>query len=65
MLRPDVREIHVYNKVLTIAMSTGSSLSFSDEETEARETKRWIHGHTATFSVDRSSKQWKITHLLG
>lgn len=46
-----VREIHVYNKMSTISMSTGSNLLFSDEETEARETKRGVHGHTAIPST--------------
>jgi len=47
-----VREIHVYNKGLPTAMSAGSNLLFSDEETETRETKRCVHGHKTIFSVD-------------
>lgn len=54
MLRLYVREIHVYNKVLTVAMSAGSNPLFSEEETETRETKRCVHGHKAIFSVDCS-----------
>lgn len=54
MLRLYVREIHVYNKELTAAMSAGSNLLFSEEETETRETKKCIHGHKAIFSVDCS-----------
>lgn len=49
--------------MLTISMSAGSNLSFSDEETEARETKRCGHGHRAIPSVDCTLEKWKVTHL--